>query len=100
MFNKNIEASNLIIQKFVFLVSLRYKVFQIYGVESLNTVIDRMKNGDNIKEEYKEAIQRIYILLNSSSHTANLNNHLSFAFSISIIDLLDWKNIILDLEKK
>lgn len=100
MFNKNIEASNLIIQKFVFLTSLRDKVYQIYGEKSLKKVIDVIKNDYNNKEEHKEAIQRIYILLNSSSHAANLNNHLSFAFSISIIELLNWKNIILDLEKK
>ena len=68
--------------------------------KSLKKVVDIIKNDNNIKEEHKEAIQRIYILLNSSSHTANLNNHLSFAFSISIIELLNWKNIILDLEKK
>lgn len=100
MFNKNIEASNLIIQKFVFLASLRYKVFQIYEEKTLKKVVDIIKNDNKIKEEHKESIQRIYILLNSSSHTANLNNHLSFAFSISIIELLNWKNIILDLEKK
>lgn len=83
-------ANNLIIDKFIFLASLRKQLCKLCPEERVfRKVIDKIKESLGNTDVDAETLDIIYILLNSSSHAANLNNYLSFAFSISIKELLN-----------
>lgn len=100
--DKENTANSLIIKKFVFLASLRNKLYEKYGEEgedknSCNIVVSKIDEDPLVEPINKELIKRIFLLLNSSSHPGNLNNFLSFAYGISIEHLLEWKEKILEI---